>query len=92
MTTVPSVKAALAELARTKPDVIISGIGMPAEDGYSFVRKLRALPRDLGGLTPAIALTAYARAEDRTRALMAGFQSFATKPVNPQELAVAVAI
>ena len=59
---------------------------MPEEDGYTLIRKVRALPTDRGGRTPAIALTAYARAEDRVRALMAGFQVHVSKPVEPMEL------
>jgi CheY-like chemotaxis protein len=80
------------ETVRTfQPDVIISDIGMPEEDGYVFIERLRALPREEGGRTPAIALTAYARAEDRRRALVAGFQNHAAKPIEPQELVMVVA-
>lgn len=74
-----------------KPDVIVSDIGMPGEDGYTFIRRLRALSREDGGRIPAIALTAYARAEDRRKALLAGFQNHAAKPVEPQELMIVVA-
>jgi PAS domain S-box-containing protein len=91
VTTVATVSEALAAVGPLKPDVIVSDIGMPDEDGYSFIKKLRALPREDGGLTPAVALTAYARLEDRKRALIAGFQTHAAKPVDPQELLVVIA-
>jgi CheY-like chemotaxis protein len=71
--------------------VIVSDIGMPEEDGYAFIRRLRALPREQGGRIPAIALTAYARAEDRRKALAAGFQNHAAKPIEPQELVLVIA-
>jgi PAS domain S-box-containing protein len=74
-----------------KPDVLIADIGMPIEDGYGLIRKLRALPRERGGLTPALALTAYARTEDRVRALSAGYQVHLSKPVDRAELAAVVA-
>jgi CheY-like chemotaxis protein len=84
--------ATALELVRTeKPDVIVSDIGMPDEDGYTFIRKLRARPREQGGRTPAIALTAYARAEDRRKALLAGFHNHAAKPIEPQELVIVIA-
>ncbi len=91
VTTVSSAQEALAAVRSIGPDVIVSDIGMPAEDGYSFIRKLRASSRDAGGRTPAVALTAYARPEDRTRALVEGFQSHAAKPIDPQELLIVVA-
>ncbi len=91
VTTLGSAAEALAALQQTNPDVLISDIGMPEEDGYTLIRKVRALPTDRGGRTPAIALTAYARAEDRVRALMAGFQVHVPKPVEPMELAAVVA-
>lgn len=86
-----SVTAALEAVRTFQPDVIVSDIGMPEEDGYVFIERLRALPRTEGGRTPAIALTAYARAEDRRRALVAGFQNHAAKPIEPQELVMVVA-
>jgi signal transduction histidine kinase len=82
---------ALAILAHELPDVIVSDIGMPGEDGYQFIRKVRELPADEGGRIPAAALTAFARAEDRTRALRAGFQTHVAKPVEPAELSAVVA-
>ena len=72
-------------------DVLLSDIGMPAEDGYSLIRQVRALHPDHGGRTPAIALTAYARAEDRVKAVTAGFQHHLTKPVEPSELIAMIA-
>jgi CheY-like chemotaxis protein len=74
-----------------RPDVIVSDIGMPDENGYAFIRRLRALPREEGGRIPAVALTAFARADDRRRALTAGFQNHAAKPIEPQELLIVVA-
>jgi PAS domain S-box-containing protein len=71
-------------------DVLICDIGMPGEDGYQVIRKVRALAPDKGGAIPAIALTAYGRAEDRVRALTAGFQMHIAKPVDPDELAVVI--
>jgi CheY-like chemotaxis protein len=74
-----------------RPDVLISDIGMPGEDGYALIHKIRELPASAGGRTPAIALTAFARAEDRTRALRAGFQAHVSKPVEAAELLAVVA-
>jgi CheY-like chemotaxis protein len=71
--------------------VIVSDIGMPGEDGYALIRKIRALPVDHGARTPALALTAYARAEDAQRAFAAGFQAHLTKPFEPAQLATVVA-
>ncbi len=82
---------ALALVTSDLPDVIVSDIGMPDEDGYAFIRALRALPREQGGRIPAVALTAYARAEDRRKALVSGFQNHAAKPIEPQELVIVVA-
>ncbi len=69
-----------------QPDLILSDIGMPVEDGYEFLIKLRQLSDVEGGDTPAVALTAFARSEDRRRALMAGFQMHLAKPIEPSEL------
>ena len=76
---------------RFKPHVLVSDIGMPEEDGYQLIRKLRTLPGDRGGQTPAVALTAYAREEERKKCLMAGFQLHVSKPVEPEELVAVVA-
>jgi CheY-like chemotaxis protein len=71
--------------------MIVSDIGMPVEDGYDVHPQVRRLPPDQGGRTPAAALTAFARAEDRTRALRAGYQTHVAKPVEPMELTAVVA-
>lgn len=88
--TASSVAEALSLLPGVRPDVVVSDIGMPDEDGYVLIRKLRALPDSAGGRTPAIALTAYARFEDRTKALVAGFNMHVPKPVEPGELLAAL--
>jgi PAS domain S-box-containing protein len=82
---------ALGYLETWKPDVLVADIGMPGEDGYGLIRKVRALSPERGGSTPALALTAYTRAEDRVRALSAGYQLHLAKPVTGPELATAVA-
>jgi CheY-like chemotaxis protein/two-component sensor histidine kinase len=82
---------ALALLQHRRPHVLISDIEMPEEDGYALMARVRHLPPELGGLTPAAALTAYAGTEDRIRALTAGFQIHIPKPVQPAELAAVVA-
>jgi signal transduction histidine kinase/CheY-like chemotaxis protein len=86
-----SVHEALALLQQHRPDVLVSDIGMPGEDGYALIRQVRALPAEAGGKIPALALTAYARMEDRTRALLAGFQMHVPKPLDPTELVVVLA-
>ncbi|MEA5577678.1 ATP-binding protein [Anabaena sp. UHCC 0451] len=88
---VTSATEAMTALSQFQPDILISDIGMPEEDGYTFIRKVRSLPSDQGGKIPAVALTAYARSEDRTQALLAGFQLHIPKPVNAGELAAVVA-
>ena len=91
--TAASVEEALAALVRLgPPDVLLCDIGMPGEDGYSLIRRLRQFGDAEGGNVPAVALTAYARAEDRDRALAAGFQAHVPKPVEPARLAEAVAV
>lgn len=82
---------ALEALQSWKADVLISDIGMPGEDGYDLIRQVRKMDADHGGCIPAVALTAYARGEDRIRALSAGFQMHVSKPVEPVELAAVVA-
>jgi CheY-like chemotaxis protein/anti-sigma regulatory factor (Ser/Thr protein kinase) len=91
VTAVGSARDALLELDRALPDVLISDIAMPDDDGYALIRKVRGRTVEQGGQIPALALTAYAREEDRIRALAAGFQFHVTKPVEPQELAAVVA-
>ena len=78
--------AAREILAAHAIDIALVDIMMPGEDGLSFIRRVRALPRESGGRVPALALTAYARLEDRTRALLAGFNGHVAKPVEPSEL------
>lgn len=81
----------LQGMSREKlPDVLVSDIGMPAEDGYSLIRRLRMLSPEEGGQIKAIALTAYARLEDRMRALAAGFQMHVAKPVDASELTMVI--
>jgi CheY-like chemotaxis protein len=84
-----SAKDARAALASARPDVIVSDIGMPVEDGYAFVSDLRALGPPLGSI-PAVALTAYARTEDCRRALAVGFQAHVAKPIDATRLVAAV--
>jgi len=72
------------------PDVMISDIGMPEKDGYQFIREVRRLPAIHGGETPAIALSAFAHSEDRTRAMMAGYQMHLSKPVESNELIASI--
>ena len=81
---------ALAVMERKRPDVIVSDVGMPEMDGYTLLRRIRALPPSEGGRTPALALTAYARREDAQLAFAAGFQMHAAKPVEPARLATLV--
>jgi CheY-like chemotaxis protein len=89
--TAGSSREGLAAVDQDRPDVIVCDIGMPVEDGYHFVRELRARPADAGGRTPAVALTAFARPDDRTRAVLAGFQVHLAKPVDAAELIAHVA-
>ncbi len=85
-----SAAEALEVLKRERPDVLVSDIGMPGEDGYSLIRRVRGLRGEEGGATPAVALTAYARAEDRMKAVGAGFQHHVAKPVEPGALIAVV--
>ena len=82
---------ALKIIPSWRPDVLIADIGMPIEDGYGLIKRVRALPKEQGGQTPALALTAYARTEDRVRALSAGYQVHLSKPVDRAELTAVVA-
>jgi signal transduction histidine kinase/ActR/RegA family two-component response regulator len=86
-----SASDALTKLVEWRPDVILSDIAMPEEDGYSFIGKVRSLPREKGGETPAAALTAYARDEDRLQALAAGYQMHIAKPIGASQLVTMVA-
>jgi CheY-like chemotaxis protein len=89
--TCASAAEALQTLDEWQPDALVSDIGMPREDGYDLLRKIRAREPERGGRTPAIALTAYARAEDARRALAAGYQMHIPKPVESDLLAATVA-
>ncbi|HEX8137197.1 MAG TPA: PAS domain S-box protein [Pyrinomonadaceae bacterium] len=91
VSTASSAEEGLEMLKRLRPDVVLSDLGMPVEDGYSLITKVRALPPEEGGRTPAAALTAYARVEDRMKVLRAGFQIHLPKPVEPAELVTVVA-
>jgi CheY-like chemotaxis protein len=82
---------ALAAFQERTPDVLVSDIGMPDMDGYELLRRIRAGGPTRGARTPAIALTAFARSEDRTKALRAGFLVHVAKPVDPSELVATVA-
>jgi signal transduction histidine kinase len=88
---VPSAAAALEQLDSGPADVLVSDLGMPDEDGYSLIRKVRARAPGQGGSVPAAALTAYARAEDRSRVLASGFQMHLPKPIDPGDLVNMVA-
>ena len=86
VTAVPGVPEALEALGRERPTVVLSDIQMPGEDGYALIRKVRALPPDRGGQTPAAALTGLTSEKDRARVLQAGFQYQVPKPVDALRL------
>jgi CheY-like chemotaxis protein len=86
-----SVADALVAIEQHRPDILLTDLGMPDEDGYSLISKVRALPAEQGGQIPAAALTAYVRAEDRLRVLRSGFQFHLPKPVDSAELVTVVA-
>jgi PAS domain S-box-containing protein len=88
--TAATAAAGLEILKNHRPDVIVSDIGMPEKDGYQFIREVRSLPSTDGGKTPAIALSAFAHSEDRTRAITAGYQMHLSKPVESHELVAAI--
>jgi PAS domain S-box-containing protein len=91
VTTAASAEEALDILMKQKPDVMISDIGMPEKDGFQLIREVRSFPATQGGKTPAIALTAFAHSEDRTKAMLAGYQMHLSKPVQAHELIAAIA-
>jgi CheY-like chemotaxis protein len=91
VTVAATAREALEALEQAPFDVLVSDIVMPEEDGYGLIRRIRALDVERGGRIPALALTAYARIEDRAEALAAGYQQHAAKPIEPAELAAAVA-
>ena len=86
-----SARQAIDLVQTERPHVMVSDIGMPDLDGYELIRKVRELSSGKGGQTPAATVTAFARSEDRRRALLAGYQSHLAKPVEPQELIAVVA-
>ena len=86
VTAVSSSEAAMREMSRAIPDVVVSDIGMPGESGYDLIHQIRTLDPERGGRVPAVALTAYAAAADRRRVLLAGFHTHLAKPVEPDEL------
>jgi PAS domain S-box-containing protein len=92
VTTFATTAEALLAVEAERPDVLVSDIGMPGEDGYGFIRRVRALGPERGGQVPAAALTAYAKGEDGQRVLSAGFQVHLPKPVQPSDLASVVAM
>lgn len=91
VTAAGSVAKAMESFERDTPDILLSDIGLPDETGYDLIRKIRTLPIERGGRTPAAAITAYARAEDRLKALGAGFVVHISKPVDPNELLMVAA-
>jgi PAS domain S-box-containing protein len=91
VTEAASAAEALAALEHARPDVLVSDIGMPGENGYELIKRVRALPAERGGRVPAVALTAYAGPKDRRRALLAGFHTHLAKPVEPDELLAVLA-
>ena len=90
VTTASSARDAIDVLPAWKPNVLVSDIGMPEEDGYVLIKRVRALSSEAGGNIPAIALTGYVRVEERMRALEAGYQMFVPKPVEVGELAIII--
>ena len=84
--------SAIERIIAARPDVLVCDIGMPGEDGYSLIRRLRVHEESQTNALPAVALTAYARSEDRTKAIRAGFQNHLSKPVEPAELLAIVGI
>jgi CheY-like chemotaxis protein len=89
--TARSTSEAMEAIAQFRPDVLISDLGMPEEDGFALIAQVRALPAERGGQIPAAALTAYVRAEDRMKVLRSGFQLHVPKPFEPAELVTVVA-
>jgi PAS domain S-box-containing protein len=85
-----SASEAMVALKEFRPDILVSDIGMPQEDGYALLRNVRALKPEEGGRIPAVALTAYAQEDDRLRALLAGFQVHVAKPINPSEFVAVI--
>ena len=84
--TAASTPEALVCMATTWPDLLVADLGLPGEDGYMLLSHIQAMKARDGAALPVVALTAYARASDRERALAAGFQRYIVKPVDPEEL------
>lgn len=91
VSTAESGQQAMSLLFAQRPDVLIADLGMPGMDGYTLIEQVRGLEPDFGGLTPAVAVTAYASPQDRLRALQAGYQNHVAKPVEAEELAIVIA-
>jgi CheY-like chemotaxis protein len=89
--TADSAEAALAAFALARPDVLLSDIGMPGQDGYSLMRRVRALAAEAGGRVPSLALTAFTGPDHRARAIEAGFTMHAGKPIDPERLVAVTA-
>jgi CheY-like chemotaxis protein len=92
VTVVASAREALLAIESEVPDVLVSDLAMPEEDGYALIRRVRALASDRGGRLPAVAVTAECGAEDKVHALRAGFQLHLAKPVSPADVAAALAL
>ena len=91
VTTAASAAEALLVLSREVPDILVSDIGLPGQDGYELLQEIRKLPAERGGRIPAVALTAYAGADDKRKSSLAGFQAYLAKPAEPAELIAKVA-
>jgi CheY-like chemotaxis protein len=91
VTAAASAREGLRALVLLQPDILLSDLSMPGEDGYDLIRQVRALPPDRGGRIPAVAVTARTSAEDRRRTRAAGFQAHLAKPLDADELATIVA-
>ncbi len=90
VTSVGSAEEAMHAIAERPPSLLVSDIGMPGEDGYALIARIRALPAESGGLLPAVAVTAFTRDDDRARALRAGYTAHVAKPIDPAALVTLV--
>jgi CheY-like chemotaxis protein len=91
VTAVSSAAEALASIRTSTPDIVVSDIAMPGEDGYQLIERIRSMGFDDDRRIPAVAITAYAKEEDRQKALSSGFQNYLTKPIELSDLVTAVA-